>query len=90
VEVYLHLLFFTSTYNSCSSCSGQCSYNCGTPTTSMCSSSACAGYPSCVNQAAINAGSGSWGCSNKYCYNECGGSACDSMCQKTCYGLATV
>ena len=55
----------------------------------MCSGSACYGFPSCVNQAAIDAGGGKWGCSNTYCYSGCGSSKCSNMCYTECIGLAT-
>jgi hypothetical protein len=55
----------------------------------MCSDSACYGAPSCINQAAINAAGGGYGCSKTLCYSGCGTSACDSMCSSTCSGLAT-
>ena len=55
----------------------------------MCSGSACYGSPSCVNQAAIDAGSGNWGCSKTMCYSNCGSTACANMCYTGCAGLAT-
>ena len=89
------IFFFirASTYNSCSNCSGRCSATCGIPTTNMCSSSACVGGPTCINQSAITHacnGSAS-GCSSTYCFNSCGLNACASMCSdKSCNGLATI
>ena len=58
----------------------------------MCSSSACVGAPSCINQSAIGATcNGSYfGCSSAYCYSSCGVSACASMCSDACNGLATI
>ena len=56
----------------------------------MCSSSACAGNPSCINQNVIDIYGGGYGCSSSQCYNACGVSACESMCQKSCNGLATM
>ena len=77
-----------STYNSCSSCSGRCSANCGTPVDSMCSNSACYGHPSCINNAEFNA-TGYYGCSQSYCFSSCGSSKCSNMCYSECNGLAT-
>ena len=57
----------------------------------MCSSSACAGFPSCVNQSMVGSNGGAFGCSSAYCYSSCGVSACASMCSdESCNGLVTI
>ena len=95
MEVYLHLLFCASTYNSCSTCQGgaSCTNGCLTsnsyPAPGCGGSSSCTGYcftASCSNDCKS---SSCGGCVN-YCSLITCGTICLALCSRSsCKGLAT-